>query len=246
MGYTVERTPDDGYLIGGATASFGEGFTDLYLIKIDSAGDTLWTRTYGGAGEERLYSICVARDGNYVLTGTTDSYGLGKLDIYLIKITPFGDTIWTRTCGGTKSDYGRMMFQEQSGAYILIGETYSYSAGGTDIYLAKIGGESTPVQENDPYLIPTGYELAQNYPNPFNLTTTIEYTLPRHSPVKITIYNVLGQIVHHRDYTSRRAGANTFHWDGRDKRGITVASGVYFYRFEANEFVETRKMVLLK
>lgn len=246
LGYSVEVTPDGGYLFAGATASFGAGSTDGYLVKTDSLGNLEWEQTYGGAWDDRLYSVCLAMDGGYLLAGTTDSYGAGKLDMYMIKTTPLGDTAWTRTYGGSESDYGRMVFQEQGRDYILIGESYSSSSGGSDICIMKIRGESTPVEEDDPYYLPSMYELAQNYPNPFNLSTTIRYTLPRRSVIELTIYNILGQVVREWSFGSKGAGVHLVLWDGRNDSGVDAASGVYFYRLTAGEFIETKKMVLVK
>jgi hypothetical protein len=246
MGYSVTCTPDGGYLFGGATASFGAGYSDGFLVRTDSYGDTIWTCTYGGSKDERIYSIRPAWDGSYLLTGTTDSYGAGKLDIYMIKIAPNGDTIWTSTYGGSNSDYWRAIFQEQGGGYILIGDSYSYTSGGSDIYLLKIQGEMTAVEDDRNDLLPSGYELAQNYPNPFNTSTTIEYTLPQHSTVNLTIYNILGQVVREWQTKFRQVGIHTMNWDGRSDAGINVASGVYFYRLTAGDYIETKKMVLLK
>jgi len=245
-GYTVELTPDGGFLLAGGTASYGSGYNDAYLIKIDADGNVLWEQVYGGSMDDRAYSICLAMDGTIMLTGTTESYGSGKLDIYLIKTDPAGDTIWTRTYGGGSTEYGRMIFQEQGTDYILIGESYSYSSGGSDIYVMKIEGATTAIFEDDPDLLPEGYALAQNYPNPFNQSTTIEYLLPRHSPVNIRIYNVLGQVVKDFSLGSQAAGAHMVRWDGDDNDGCMTASGIYFYRIDAGQFSETKKMLLIK
>jgi hypothetical protein len=157
-----------------------------------------------------------------------------------------GDTIWTETFGGSSSDYGRMVFQVQDGGYILIGDSYSYTSGGTDMYLLKIQGEMTSVENDENSLLPDGYELGQNYPNPFNMSTTIEYSLPRHAAVTLTIYNILAQVVREWPTEFRAMGNHLVQWDGYSNNGTDVASGVYFYRLIADEFIETKKMVLMK
>jgi hypothetical protein len=90
-------------------------------------------------------------------------------------------------------------------------------------------------------VIPTEYSLAQNYPNPFNPVTSIEFGLPEDAKVKVTVYNVLGQMVAELVNADMEAGYHVVHWDGEH-----AASGVYFYRIEANEFTSTRRMVLMK
>ena len=88
--------------------------------------------------------------------------------------------------------------------------------------------------------------LAQNYPNPFNPETTIEYTLRGRSHVTIRIYNVAGQLLRTLVNDARAAGPHQVLWDGRNNAGQRVSSGVYFYKLQANDFAQTKKMVLLK
>lgn len=102
-GITVIQTLDGGYLIAGGTFSYGTGSSDYYLIKTDEYGDTLWTKTYGGTGKESLSSMIETNDGNYALWGFTNSYGELYSNFYLIKVTPAGDTLWTKTYTGVTS-----------------------------------------------------------------------------------------------------------------------------------------------
>jgi FlgD Ig-like domain len=88
--------------------------------------------------------------------------------------------------------------------------------------------------------------LSQNYPNPFNPQTTIAFSLKERRAVTLTIYNVAGQRVRTLASESFAAGAHTRVWDGRNDAGQPVSSGVYFYKLVAKDFVQTRKMVLLK
>lgn len=109
----------------------------------------------------------------------------------------------------------------------------------------------TGVAENN-VLLPTSYELSQNYPNPFNPSTTIRFALPHESSVKLKVFNLLGQEVISLLDEIRPAGYFTVPWDGRTQSGITVATGIYFYRLEANPtnggsmFTSLKKMMLLK
>jgi len=107
-------------------------------------------------------------------------------------------------------------------------------------------GSPTAVGDEENIVAPARYELEQNYPNPFNPTTTIEFTLPHRANVEITVYNVLGQQVYNLVSQSLPAGTHSVEWDGRDKSGNTVSTGIYLYRLRADDFVETRKMVLVK
>jgi hypothetical protein len=94
--------------------------------------------------------------------------------------------------------------------------------------------------------VPDSFSLSQNYPNPFNSETVIEYSLPQESQVKMAIYNILGQRVKTLLEQKETAGYKRVIWDGKNEKGQVAGSGIYFYRMETGEFVQTKKMVLLK
>jgi flagellar hook assembly protein FlgD len=92
---------------------------------------------------------------------------------------------------------------------------------------------------------PTRYALEQNTPNPFNPSTMIAFKMPVEADWTIEVFNVAGQLV--RDYSGHsQAGTVEVMWDGTDNFGKSVASGIYFYRARADQFSETKKMVLMK
>jgi hypothetical protein len=95
-------------------------------------------------------------------------------------------------------------------------------------------------------IIPAQFFLTQNYPNPFNPTTSISFGLPKDSDVKVEVFNLLGQKVRTLLNGQERAGYKTIIWDGKDEAGKGVASGVYFYKVNAGNFNDTKKMTLLK
>ncbi len=136
-GYSVTQTADGGYILVSHTRSFGAGEWDVWLIKTDASGDTMWTRTYGGANYDRAYSVAQTADGGYVITGHTKSYGAGGGDVWLIKTGASGDTLWTRTFGGTEDDYGNSVQQTTDGGYGIAGYTGSFGAGCWDVWFIK-------------------------------------------------------------------------------------------------------------
>jgi hypothetical protein len=93
---------------------------------------------------------------------------------------------------------------------------------------------------------PEDFSLSQNYPNPFNPQTSIRYALPQDAQVRLVIYNVLGRRVRTLVDERQPAGYKTVCWDGKDERGDPAASGVYFYRIDADQFSEVKKMMLVK
>lgn len=94
--------------------------------------------------------------------------------------------------------------------------------------------------------IPETYELHQNYPNPFNPTTRIKYGLPESGHVRLTVYNVLGQLISIIVSKEQTAGYYEVTWDAMTDTGIQVPSGLYFLRLETSDFSSTRSMVFQK
>ena len=97
-----------------------------------------------------------------------------------------------------------------------------------------------------PDLIPLIFALHQNYPNPFNPITSLRYDLPEQTQVILTIYDLMGREVTQLVNTTQEAGYKSVQWNATDMRGKPVSAGVYLYQIRSGEFVQTRKMVLLK
>jgi len=104
-------------------------------------------------------------------------------------------------------------------------------------------GVDSPEIENQ---VPKIFKLNQNYPNPFNPETTIEYELPYQSFILLKIYNMLGQEVRTLVKEHQQAGVKTVIWNGESNTGMQVPSGIYIYRMEADRFVKTQKMILIR
>jgi hypothetical protein len=95
-------------------------------------------------------------------------------------------------------------------------------------------------------VVPATFTLHQNFPNPFNPITTLSYDLPEDNFVMLTVYDMLGRTVVQLVNTTQGAGFKSVQWDATDSMGRSVSAGVYLYQIQAGEFVQTKKMVLLK
>ena len=122
---SVIESEDGNYYIAGYTYNIQNLYQQIYVLKLNANGDTVWTKNYGGIGYELGLEIIETSDSNFVLIGTTDSYGAGNNDIYLIKMNGLGDTLWSRTFGTSESDYGSSLKETFDGGLIITGYTSS-------------------------------------------------------------------------------------------------------------------------
>jgi len=144
----LRQTDDGGYILAGATDTHSTGGgRDMYLLKLNASGDSLWSRAYGGEDEDVADSVIQTNDGGYLLGGYTRSFGAGGQDIYVVKTDALGDTLWTRTHGGLSSDGGWgsvSIEQSYDGGYVICSDTYSFGpqederSQRPNIYLIKI------------------------------------------------------------------------------------------------------------
>lgn len=135
-GHSIHENSDGGFIIAGATASSGAGGDDVFLIKTNAMGDTIWTKTYGGLDDDIGHSVQLTSDHGYIIAGGTSSFGAGE-DVWLLKTDSLGDTVWTRTYGGTNSDCAYSVQQTLDGGFIIAGTTASSGAGEGDFWLIK-------------------------------------------------------------------------------------------------------------
>ncbi|KPL17296.1 MAG: hypothetical protein AMS23_05555 [Bacteroides sp. SM1_62] len=136
-GQDVLQTEDGGYLLVIRCYSFGHGYYDAWIIKTDPQGDTLWTKFWGEEPHEWLSSVQHTDDGGYIFAGHTYSFGAKSQDVWLVKSDSTGEILWMKTYGGELDDNASFVQQTSDGGFIIIGRTYSYSEGGSDIWLVK-------------------------------------------------------------------------------------------------------------
>ncbi len=127
---------DRGYIAVGVTKSFGAGREDVYLVQTDAGGEILWSRTYGGTGDDNGWSVHEVQDG-FILAGFTNSFGNGDFDFYLVKTNWTGDVEWSKTFGGSGCDRCWALIPTSDNGFVLAGETTSSGAGEEDVYLIK-------------------------------------------------------------------------------------------------------------
>ncbi|MHA1821217.1 MAG: fibronectin type III domain-containing protein, partial [Promethearchaeota archaeon] len=137
VGYSIAFDSNNNIFITGYTKSYGAGGADVFLLKYNSNGNLLWTRTWGGAGDDVGYGIAFDSNNNIFITGATNSYGAGAADMFLLKYNSNGNLLWTRTWGGAGDDWGIDIMFDSNNNIFITGITNSYGAGGYDILLLK-------------------------------------------------------------------------------------------------------------
>ena len=128
------QTSDGGYAIAGYTTSFGAGYADVYVIKLDAKGNLQWTKTIGGPDDESGNSLIQTVDGGYVIAGTTESFGAGGKDVYVVKLDRNGDAccaVSQTSQVGSGGRLGSPTSPIRSGGTLTTPPTPSTSSGGT-------------------------------------------------------------------------------------------------------------------
>jgi hypothetical protein len=146
-----------------------------------------------------------------------------------------GET-WTQKSSGLTTSNSNIIL-----SMLIYMDNHLYAGtGGAGIFRSKNVITSINDEENTDK-IPTGYSLMQNYPNPFNPTTTIEFSIPHLGFVTLKIYNALGEVVITLVSENLTAGSYKFDW-----HATNLSSGVYYYQLKTGDFIQTRKMILMR
>jgi len=137
FGYFAEQTSDGGFIVTGWTQSFGAGLNDVWLIKTNSMGDTLWTKTFGGSEDDNISCVHQTSDGGYILFAETVSFSSNYWQAWLTKTDQFGDTSWTKLIGQNRHYFIQSGQELPGGDFIFVGYHKASGAGQEDIWLVK-------------------------------------------------------------------------------------------------------------
>lgn len=216
-----------------------ETFAEVVVVNADNPpANGAFSILPGGAivylvdvswGTNPPYTVCLPYDDTGMDADTESKVALWHSEI-----------VWVTGVGYDTSWYNVTTSLDTSNN-IVCGVTQSLSP-----FTVGIDGVATDIGEQIGFNIPNDFNLSQNYPNPFNPTTVVEYSVPTKSDVLIQIININGQIVRTLANGTVSAGTYKISWDGNNSHGQKVSSGIYLYRFQANDHVETKKMLLLK
>ncbi len=207
----VVSCSEGGYLFVGGTNSFGYGGYDIYVVKIDDSGDTIWTRTYGGLGDDLSFAVIETFDSGFVIAGVTDSYGVGSEDFYIIKINSDGDTIWTRCYDGSDKDLAASIVQTADSGFAVVGYTFSFGAMSKDIFLVKTdseGGIKWAKKYGDFFQNEEAYHIIQLSDFGFIIAGTVYQDLPDKSDIYLIRTDLFGDTLWTKTYGGLSHGKN--------------------------------------
>jgi hypothetical protein len=137
VAYSLIQTGTGGYVFAGYSASFGMGGSDVWLVKTHSEGNVEWNHTYGGAGQEESFCVVQANDGGYLVVGSTNSFGAGQNDFWLVKTDANGKISWNQTYGGAGEEVARSVVEASDGGYTVTGCKRSLNVSAYDIWVVK-------------------------------------------------------------------------------------------------------------
>jgi hypothetical protein len=139
IAFDVKSVAEGGLIVAGQTASFGDQYSNVWLLRTDQSGDTLWTRSIGNSQVQRANAVAVTDDGGFLAAGVTHIFEeTFTADILLTKVSSSGELVWTREFGGNGEDVANDLIADPGAGAVLAGYTTTYGAGARDIFLIKI------------------------------------------------------------------------------------------------------------
>ncbi|MBD3284701.1 hypothetical protein GF359_00015 [candidate division WOR-3 bacterium] len=234
--YWVEETSDDGFISAGYVFPFEDGKHHLFLLKMDSEGDTLWSRMdLDWLAENGGDARCVREtsDGGFIVSGFRANWYEEIEDLWLIKTDMNADTQWTRIYGGSQEDMSHCVSQTADGGFIVVGATSSLGSGGYDVWLVKTDAQGDTVSVSEGPQIITG-----NLDIPVSIGQEIVLKYSNHSRgFHAQIFDASGRKA---DEIHSPLSQGAIRW------GEGFDAGVYFIEALSSEGRETRKVVLIR
>lgn len=239
---------------GGAIITWEDGRNedDIYAQRVGSNGNALWIANgipVCTAGFGQNYTQIVSDGARGAIIVWQDYRSNSETDIYAQRVDSTGAASWTSNgvsiCTTSGYQYYPQIISDGVGGAIITWEDYR-GGSGSDIYVQRVDQNGSVIAVEGPVHGPSCVSLEQNVPNPFNPFTRIRFTVVIPGRVLLRIYSVTGVTVRTLADGWREPAVYTEVWDGRGADGSALPSGVYFYSIQAEGFLATRKMVLLR
>jgi hypothetical protein len=241
----IRETSDGGCIAVGGWNVFDDRRASLaYAVKTDSNGALMWERTYGGVSDDIAHAVAQTEDDGFIITGYTYSYGAGYYDVWLIRTDTHGDTLWTKTIGGTGTDWGHSITITPDNCYVIAGWTTSFGTGDRDAWLIKTGPDLYSIEEDINFHRTTNLKI---HPNPFHCNINIEFNALDGDLTRFSLYDINGRLVKELYYNPPPSNLHArITWDGCDNTGRQLPTGVYFLHVKHKNISDVKKLILLR
>lgn len=144
----ITTTSDDSLVVAGYTHSYGNGSNDMYILRLDTNGNKIWAKTFGGSKTDDANAITTLSDGSLVVAGTSYSYGNGEGDMYILRIDANGNKVWAKTFGGSKVEHANAIATLSDDSLVVAGITDSYGIG-NDMYIIRVDANGNKIWEKN-------------------------------------------------------------------------------------------------
>lgn len=207
--HSLQQTNDGGYIIGGSSNSNdgdvggNNGGRDFWIIKLDTSGELVWERNYGGSSEETILSVGLTNDGGYIVGGRAESNdgdvgeNYGDTDAWVIKLNEMGELEWGKNYGGSDVDVFNSVHQSTDGGYIFTGGSRSIDGdvsennGSFDFWVVKLASTLVGIQKMN-----ADFKFSLS-PNPSFGSFTLKLG-SQNNPVNVKIFDLLGRTVYEK------------------------------------------------
>jgi hypothetical protein len=142
---SIQETSDNGFILAGGTASFGAGAGDFWVLKLDSNGNAVWQKTYGGSSDDQAWSMQVTSDNGFIVAGLTWSNGADYRDYWVLKLDANGNVVWQKAYGGSYDEIAQSIQETSDGGFIVAGVTRPYGACCRDYWVLKLDANGNVV-----------------------------------------------------------------------------------------------------
>ncbi len=250
---SIKPCSDGGYIMTGYIGLYGQSAPNVFVMKFDSAGNTLWSETIGGIRGDIGNSIIQTTDRGFAITGSASSFMLADTEVYVLKLDSIGKVQWTKTIGGTGDNEGYSIIQTKDGGYAITGKTNMYGAGASDVYLLKldsggniqwtktIGGSKNDAGNSIIQTMDGGYAITGNTYS-FNDTVNGDvYAIKLDSNGNLQWTRTIGGINYDAGYSIFQTGEGEYVIGGTIAFNGTIGDTAYFIKLDsAGNLKETR------
>ncbi len=235
---------DGGFILAGLSISI---WYDIYVARVNSFGDTLWTRSYGShPGTQFAYAIRPTPDSGFVLCGFKSSSDTKLYDGYLLKINAQGDTLWSRIFGGPGYERFFDVQVTPDNGFVLVGDVADSGFTDRDIYIVRTDAEGNVAAET---VIPA-FSLSSpslRVCNEYGMSRmAIRYSLPKRGQIEIDVFDIQGKRLGSPVHAYQEKGSYSIVWDAAQVLGRELPSGICFIRLRTNNAVVTQKIAIMR